>query len=97
MAGLRMGFSVLSSSGLPANYNCGKEIVKTHLVEDSAFLTLEPLSLHLFQPIVIQNPAGLEGWPIPDGQSHPALQEHCSTRRDASGSNRARAEGLSTG
>ena len=40
MAGLRLGYSVLASSGTPVNYNCGKEIMKTHLVEDGAALTV---------------------------------------------------------
>ncbi|CAK9005673.1 unnamed protein product [Durusdinium trenchii] len=33
IASVRAGFSVLSSSGQPTNHNCGKEIVKTHLLE----------------------------------------------------------------
>lgn len=33
MAGLKMGFTVLSTSGQPASYSCGKDIVKDHLLE----------------------------------------------------------------
>ena len=37
IASVRAGFSVLSSSGQPTNHNCGKEIVKTHLLEVGLF------------------------------------------------------------
>ncbi|CAK9093328.1 Uncharacterized protein SCF082_LOCUS43905 [Durusdinium trenchii] len=33
LAGVRSGFIVVSSSGQPPSHNCGKEIIKTHLLE----------------------------------------------------------------